>query len=73
MKVEMIREMNKQPRRLACLISLMDRALRPVIAKIRVQFLVKPEFFQFFFQPLRLFIELRGSFLLLYLYPPLKI
>ena len=49
MIVEMIREMNKQPRRLACLISLMDRALCPVIAKIRVQFLVKPEFFQFSF------------------------
>ena len=70
----MIHEMNKQPKRLACLISLMDRASRPVITKIRVRFLVKPEFFQFFFfQPFRLFIELRGSFLLSYLYPPLKI
>ena len=32
------------------------------IAKARVRFPVKPEFFQVLFQPLRLFILLRGSF-----------
>ena len=48
MKVEMICEMNKQPKQLPCLITLLDRALRSVIAKIRVRFLVKPEFFSFF-------------------------
>ena len=45
-------------------ISLMDRALRPVIAKARVRFQVKSKFFfRFFFNRLlRLFIRLRGSF-----------
>ena len=59
--MERIHEMNK-PRRLACLISLMDRASCPVITKIRVRFLVKPEFFQFFFQPFRLFMNCKGHF-----------
>ena len=45
------------------LISSMDRALHPVIAKVRVRFPVKPEFLQVLFQPFRLFIQLRGSFL----------
>ena len=48
------------------LISLMDRALCLVIAKVRVQFPAKPEFSQFLFKPLRLFIELRGLFPLSY-------
>ena len=40
-----------------------SRALRAVIAKVSVRFPVKPEFFSFlFFQPLRSFIQLRGSF-----------
>ena len=39
-----------------------SRALRAVIAKVSVRFLVKLEFFSFFFQPLRSFIQLRGSF-----------
>ena len=43
------------------LISLRDRALRPFIAKVRVRFPVKPEFFQVFFQLLRLFIYQQGS------------
>ena len=43
------------------LISLRDRALRPFIAKVRVRFPVKPEFFQVLFQPLRLFIYQQGS------------
>ena len=47
----------------------MDRALRPVIAKVRVRFPVKPEFLQVLFQPFRLFIQLRRSFLpLSYIY-----
>ena len=43
------------------LISLRDRALRPFIAKVRVRFPVKPEFFQVLFQLLRLFIYQQGS------------
>lgn len=58
----MIHEMNKQPRRLACLISLMDRASRPVITKIRVRFLVKPECFQFFFNRLGCLLNCEGHF-----------
>ena len=46
------------------LVSLMDRVLCPVIAKVRVRFLVKPDYFQVLFQPPRLFISLPGSFLL---------
>ena len=44
------------------LISLMDRALRLGIVKVRGLFPAKAEFFQVLFQPLRLFIELRGLF-----------
>ena len=44
------------------LISLMDWALCPVIAMVKVRFPVKPGFFQVLFQPLRLFIQLRESF-----------
>ena len=45
-------------------ISLMDRALRPIIAKARVRFQVKSNFFfRFFFtRLLRLLVRLRGSF-----------
>ena len=43
------------------LISLMDRALRPVIAQVRLLFLVKSEFFPVPSQPLRLCIQLRWS------------
>ena len=45
------------------LVSLMDRVLCPVIAKVRVRFLVKSDFFHVLFQPPRLFISLWGSFL----------
>lgn len=62
MKVEMICEMNKQPKRLPCLITLLDRALRSVIAKIRVRFLVKPEFFSFFFNRLGCLLNCEGHF-----------
>ena len=44
------------------LISLMDRALRLVIAMVKVRFPVKPGFFHILFQLLRLFIQLRESF-----------
>ena len=47
------------------LCSPMDRALRPVIVKVRV--------FQVLFQPPWLFIQLRGSFPLLHVYPQFKI
>ena len=47
------------------LFSPMDRAWRPVIVKVRV--------FQVLFQPPRLFIQLRGSFPLSYVYPQFKI
>jgi len=51
---------------LACLAQcLLDRALRPVIVKVRV--------FQVLFQPPRLFTQLRGSFPLSYVYPQFKI
>ena len=46
----------------AGLISLMDGALCPAIAKVRVQLLVKAEFFQALFQLLRLLTQLQGSF-----------
>ena len=54
------------------LISSMDRALRPAIAKVIVRFPIKPEFFQVLFQPLRLFILPQGSCSLSFLYPQLK-
>ena len=54
------------------LISLMVRTLCQVIAKVRIWFPVKPEFFQVHCQPLSLFIQLRGSCSLSYLYPQLK-
>ena len=38
-----------------------NTALRPVIAKVRVRFQVKPEFIQVVFQPLTLFVLLRRS------------
>ena len=47
------------------LCSPMDRALRPVIVKVRV--------FQVLFQPPWLFIQLRGSFPLSHVYPQFKI
>ena len=43
------------------------------IAKVRVRFSVKPEFFQVLFQLLRSFILLRRSRSLSYLYPQFKI
>ena len=55
------------------LVSLMERALRSVIAKVRVPFPVKSEFFQVLFKTLRLFIRRRGSFPLSYLYPQFKV
>ena len=54
------------------LIGLMLRTLCQVIAKVRIWFPVKPEFFQVHCQPLSLFIQLRGSYSLSYLYPQLK-
>ena len=45
------------------------RAFPLVIAKVKVRFLVKSEFFQVLFQPLKLIIQLRGSHSFLYIYP----
>ena len=43
-------------------ISSLDRALRPVMAKAGIRFLLKPDFFSFFFFIFnRFFIQLRGS------------
>ena len=44
------------------LISVMDRVLSTVIAKVGVIFLVKSEIFQVLFQPLRLLTQLHRSF-----------
>ena len=52
----------------------MDRALRSVIAKVRLRFPVKPDFFfRFFFNRLPLFIPLLRSCSLSNLYPQFKI
>ena len=55
------------------LISLMDSALRPIIATVRFDSRSSLNFCQVFFQSLRLFIQLPRSFPLSHLYPQVKI